>query len=119
MKPRHLAITMGDPAGIGPEIIVKACKALGGRIAAGELRLLVIGSGRALGRARLALTPDLDIPEVAADRADWPDLREVARREREMGRRAAERSLALAERRPDRVEGDRSHDRERHGRARG
>ena len=26
----HLAITMGDPAGIGPEIIVKACSALSG-----------------------------------------------------------------------------------------
>src|SRR5919112_6176595 len=74
MKPRHLAITMGDPAGIGPEIIVKACKALGGRIAAGELRLLVIGSGRALERARAALTPEIAIPEVTADQSDWPDL---------------------------------------------
>jgi 4-phospho-D-threonate 3-dehydrogenase / 4-phospho-D-erythronate 3-dehydrogenase len=74
MKPKHLVITMGDPAGIGPEIIVKACKALGGRIAAGELRLLVIGSGRALERARAALTPELAIPEVAADQSDWPDL---------------------------------------------
>ena len=72
--PRHLAITMGDPAGIGPEIIVKACKALGGRIAAGELRLLVIGSGRALERARAALAPELAIPEVAEDGRDWPDL---------------------------------------------
>jgi 4-phospho-D-threonate 3-dehydrogenase / 4-phospho-D-erythronate 3-dehydrogenase len=74
MKPRHLAITMGDPAGIGPEIIVKACKALGGRIASGELRLLVIGSGRALERARIALTPEIAIPEVSADQGDWPDL---------------------------------------------
>jgi len=31
---------MGDPAGIGPEIIVKACKRLEGRLRAGELRLL-------------------------------------------------------------------------------
>jgi 4-phospho-D-threonate 3-dehydrogenase / 4-phospho-D-erythronate 3-dehydrogenase len=74
MKPRHLAITMGDPAGIGPEIIVKACKALGGRIAAGELRLLVIGSGRALERARAALAPDLAIPEVTDAGGEWPDL---------------------------------------------
>ncbi|HYZ33088.1 MAG TPA: 4-hydroxythreonine-4-phosphate dehydrogenase PdxA [Crenalkalicoccus sp.] len=74
MKPRHLAITMGDPAGIGPEIIVKACRALAGRIAAGELRLLVIGSGRALESARAALTPDLAIPEVTADRGEWPEL---------------------------------------------
>jgi 4-hydroxythreonine-4-phosphate dehydrogenase len=74
MKPRHLAITMGDPAGIGPEIIVKACKALGGRIAAGELRLLVIGSGRALDRARLALAPELAFPEVTMEASEWPDL---------------------------------------------
>ena len=74
MKPRHLAITMGDPAGIGPEIIVKACKALGGRMAAGELRQLVIGSGRALERARASLAPELAIPEVAANAGDWPDL---------------------------------------------
>lgn len=74
MKPRHLAITMGDPAGIGPEIIVKACKALQERISAGDLRLLVIGSGQALERARLALTPDLAIPKVTAEASDWPDL---------------------------------------------
>ena len=72
--PRHLAITMGDPAGIGPEIIVKACRALQERIAAGELRLLVIGSGRALERARAALTRELAIPEVTADAREWPDL---------------------------------------------
>jgi 4-hydroxythreonine-4-phosphate dehydrogenase len=74
MRPRHLAITMGDPAGIGPEIIVKACRALCPRIASGELRLLVIGSGRALERARAAVTPEIAIPEITADRRDWPDL---------------------------------------------
>ena len=41
----RLAITMGDPAGIGAEIIVKACRRLLPRIEAGELRLLVIGHG--------------------------------------------------------------------------
>ncbi|MEO3472000.1 4-hydroxythreonine-4-phosphate dehydrogenase PdxA [Roseomonas sp. CAU 1739] len=74
MTPRHLAITMGDPAGIGPEIIVKACQALGDRIAAGALRLLVIGSGAALERARAALAPELVVPEVTADDSDWPAL---------------------------------------------
>ena len=39
MTARHLAITMGDPAGIGPEIIVKACIGLQDRIARGDLRL--------------------------------------------------------------------------------
>ena len=74
MTPSHLAVTMGDPAGIGPEIIVKACRALAPRIAAGALRLLVIGSGRALEQARAAFAPEVDIPEVAAEAADWPAL---------------------------------------------
>ena len=74
MRPPHLAITMGDPAGIGPEIIVKACAGLQDRIAAGDLRLLVIGSGAALERARAALAPNLAIPEVSAEDTTWPDL---------------------------------------------
>ena len=72
MKP-HLAITMGDPAGVGPEIIVKACAKLADRIAAGDLRLLVIGSNRSLAEARAALDIDIDIPETHED-ADWPAL---------------------------------------------
>ena len=72
--PVRIAVTMGDPAGIGPEIIVKACRALRDRIEAGALRLLVIGSGAALERARSVLTPELAFPEVAADDADWPPL---------------------------------------------
>ena len=39
---------MGDPAGIGPEIIVKAAQRLAPRLAEGSLRLLVIGSRSAL-----------------------------------------------------------------------
>lgn len=73
MKP-HLAITMGDPAGIGPEIILKACIALRERVAAGDLRLVVIGSNPALLEARRSLGLDIDIPEVGEGDADWPAL---------------------------------------------
>jgi len=45
---------MGDPAGIGPEIIVKAIKHLRPRIDAGTLRLLVIGHRTALRQAASA-----------------------------------------------------------------
>lgn len=45
---QHLAITMGDPAGIGPEIIVKAMADAGIRSRA---RLLVIGSAARLRQA--------------------------------------------------------------------
>lgn len=70
----HLAITMGDPAGVGPEIIVKACARLQDRLAAGELRLLVIGSRVSLEAARAALGSTLDIPEVQEGDAAWPAL---------------------------------------------
>ncbi len=69
----QLAVTMGDPAGVGPEIIVKACKALKPRIDAGELRLLIIGSNAALEEARRAFAPDLAIPGVE-EAGDWPAL---------------------------------------------
>lgn len=69
----HLAITMGDPAGIGPEIIVKACRALAPRLARGTLKLLIIGHGSALDQARADFAPDLFIPRVSAE-GDWPVL---------------------------------------------
>ncbi len=72
MRP-HLAITMGDPAGVGPEIIVKACEKLRPRLEAGELGLIVIGSSSALQAAREQLGAALEIPETTED-ADWPAL---------------------------------------------
>ena len=57
MTARPLAITMGDPAGIGPEIIVKAAAELRPRLERGDLRLLVIGSNVALEQARVAGRP--------------------------------------------------------------
>jgi 4-phospho-D-threonate 3-dehydrogenase / 4-phospho-D-erythronate 3-dehydrogenase len=71
-NPPRLALTMGDPAGVGPEIILKACRRLASRVAAGELRLLVIGHRSALAAARAVLGGD-DIAETA-EAADWPDL---------------------------------------------
>jgi 4-hydroxythreonine-4-phosphate dehydrogenase len=70
----HLAITMGDPAGIGPEIIIKACEKLRARIEAGDLRLLIIGSGAALKNAAAQLGTSLDIAEVGAADKNWPNL---------------------------------------------
>ena len=72
--PRHLAITMGDPAGIGPEIIVKAAARLLPRIEAGELGLVVIGSNPALQRARAQFASEISIPEVMETDTDWPPL---------------------------------------------
>ncbi len=60
---RHLAITMGDPAGIGPEIIVKAAARLKGRLEAGDLRLAILGSGPSLRLAEQQLGLDTAIPK--------------------------------------------------------
>jgi 4-hydroxythreonine-4-phosphate dehydrogenase len=65
---------MGDPAGIGPEIIVKAITRLRPRIDAGQLALLVIGSNIALEQARARFTPDLAIPAVAETDSAWPTI---------------------------------------------
>jgi 4-phospho-D-threonate 3-dehydrogenase / 4-phospho-D-erythronate 3-dehydrogenase len=72
MLARHLAITMGDPAGIGPEIIVKATAKLRDRLASGDLRLLILGSGTALRLAQAQLGIRGEIPEVGDD--EWPNV---------------------------------------------
>ncbi len=66
-----LAITMGDPAGIGPEIIIKAVRRLQPRLAAGALKLLVIGHGTALAAAETLLGGGAPIPVVGEEDA-WP-----------------------------------------------
>lgn len=53
-----IAIAMGDPTGIGPEITVKAVKRLMPRLEAEEIDLTLIGSGAALDEAlNLVLDP--------------------------------------------------------------
>ena len=42
----RLGLTMGDPAGIGPEIVLAAARDLAPRVAAGEFALAVIGTPR-------------------------------------------------------------------------
>ena len=70
--PPVLAVTMGDPAGIGPEIIVKAARTLAPRLTAGEMRLLVIGHATALDQACAALGHPA-FPRAEAD-GDFPPL---------------------------------------------
>jgi 4-phospho-D-threonate 3-dehydrogenase / 4-phospho-D-erythronate 3-dehydrogenase len=68
----HLAITMGDPAGIGPEIVARAGEKLRQRLAAGEFSLLVVGDVASLRKAE-ALVGAAPMPEV--DEPDgWPAL---------------------------------------------
>jgi 4-hydroxythreonine-4-phosphate dehydrogenase len=84
MPPLPIAITMGDPAGIGPEIIVKAAARLAPRLAAGDLRLLVIGSRAALdaasdaqGEPRLPVIRDGDATPALAQVPVGNEMQEI------------------------------------------
>lgn len=67
-KAIRLAVTMGDPAGIGPEIIVKAIQQMQGEVEAGRIEFLVLGSSAALTRAcDLFGTKQADLPLTMID----------------------------------------------------
>jgi 4-phospho-D-threonate 3-dehydrogenase / 4-phospho-D-erythronate 3-dehydrogenase len=104
-----LAVTMGDPAGIGPEIIVKACLRLAPRLREGALRLLVIGHRGALDRACRQLggapafpeaVPGPDAPALAflpAGEEQGPvPVGEIAAEAGRFAYLAVERAVALA-----------------------
>jgi 4-hydroxythreonine-4-phosphate dehydrogenase len=54
-KPIRLAVTMGDPAGIGPEIIAKALRKMRVPIDDGRIEIIVLGSAEELARAERQL----------------------------------------------------------------
>jgi 4-hydroxythreonine-4-phosphate dehydrogenase len=67
-----LGLTMGDPAGVGPEIVLKALRDLAPREAAGEFALTVIGTASCMADA----AERLGMPaEIGADAGGWPRLR--------------------------------------------
>ncbi|WP_133710031.1 4-hydroxythreonine-4-phosphate dehydrogenase PdxA [Rhizobium sp. BK313] len=72
MRQPRIAITSGDPAGIGPEIMAKAADFLWPRIEAGELSLALVGSRAAHRRslASLGLADRVESiePDAATDR---------------------------------------------------
>lgn len=53
--PIRLAFTMGDPAGIGPEIIAKAIREMAGLVHAGSAEFIVLGSAAAMAQAEALL----------------------------------------------------------------
>jgi 4-hydroxythreonine-4-phosphate dehydrogenase len=54
-NPIRLAFTMGDPAGIGPEIIAKATREMAALVQAGRAEFIVLGSAAALQQAESTL----------------------------------------------------------------
>jgi 4-hydroxythreonine-4-phosphate dehydrogenase len=72
-RPVRLGLTMGDPAGIGPEILLLACKQLAPRVLRRELDLVAIGTQSVLEAAAAAL--GLDMRTVTGTNAAvWPDV---------------------------------------------
>jgi len=69
MEMKTIAITVGDPAGIGPEIAIKAVNAFADRLAEGGLRLLLVGDVRTLQDAARSLglpaPPAIDPSDIA------------------------------------------------------
>ena len=88
MKPRPLALTLGDPAGVGPEITVKAWQALRGEplsfFVVGDYAMLAAASPAGAGVLQRITAPDqapdlfpqalpvLDLPLAAAAVAGRP-----------------------------------------------
>jgi 4-hydroxythreonine-4-phosphate dehydrogenase len=54
-RPIRLAVTMGDPAGIGPEIIAKGIRRMHEAIASGRIEIIVLGSAAELAGAERQL----------------------------------------------------------------
>jgi 4-hydroxythreonine-4-phosphate dehydrogenase len=71
-----LGLTMGDPAGIGPEIILKALEALGGRVANGELTPVVVGTASCIADAARQLGRSIQL-ESGIGAAPWPKVRVI------------------------------------------
>lgn len=96
-----LAVTMGDPAGIGPEVVVRALASRKARVAA---RLLVVGDARVLARAAAAAgrrspLATVESPAEAARRAGRPCLLDLHNADPEaipMGRPSAAAGAAAA-----------------------
>ena len=71
----RVAITMGDPAGIGPEIILKAANRLGDRLAHGDLALTIVGCGQSYRATAAAIgLPDRSLPLAPDATGDLPSL---------------------------------------------
>jgi 4-hydroxythreonine-4-phosphate dehydrogenase len=71
-----LGLTMGDPAGIGPEIILKSLEILGERVARGELSPVVVGTASCIEGSARRLGQAIEITTDATP-ARWPRVRLV------------------------------------------
>jgi 4-hydroxythreonine-4-phosphate dehydrogenase len=77
-----IAMTMGDPAGVGPEIIMKSLSAFAGRIGSGALELILVGTGSCFAAAAKAANVAVALsPPPSGQRRAGAWLVEAARAE--------------------------------------
>jgi 4-hydroxythreonine-4-phosphate dehydrogenase len=69
----RIGLTMGDPAGIGPEILLKACRQMAQRVQAGEIELLAIGTRSVFQAAADELSLGARLVDNGS-RTAWPDV---------------------------------------------
>jgi 4-hydroxythreonine-4-phosphate dehydrogenase len=74
--PPKLGLTMGDPAGIGPEIILKSLELLRERVAAGELAPMVVGTASCMADAARRLGLRIELTAKPGP-AVWPQVRVI------------------------------------------
>jgi 4-phospho-D-threonate 3-dehydrogenase / 4-phospho-D-erythronate 3-dehydrogenase len=70
-SPPRIGITMGDPAGVGPEITLRALRELRPRVAAGEFDLTVIGTEAVMSECAASLGLEAVITPTVKGSA-WP-----------------------------------------------
>jgi 4-hydroxythreonine-4-phosphate dehydrogenase len=68
-----IAVTMGDPAGVGPEIALKAIAALAPRVAEGLLQPVIVGARGEIARTAEALGLPARLREGVVP-CTWPDV---------------------------------------------
>ena len=67
----RIALTMGDPAGVGPEVLLKAVRELGPSVATGKMNLVAVGTRSCFERA--AKLCDIDVTfEPSGRGGSWP-----------------------------------------------
>ncbi|PWS34217.1 4-hydroxythreonine-4-phosphate dehydrogenase PdxA [Falsiroseomonas bella] len=72
-----IAVTMGDPAGIGPEVVLKAIADLAPRVAAGALRPVAVGTVEEFARTNAALGLGSELVPFGTGGV-WPRVEVVA-----------------------------------------
>jgi 4-hydroxythreonine-4-phosphate dehydrogenase len=68
-----IAVTMGDPAGVGPEIALKAIESLAPRVAAGEVLPVIVGARGEIARTAEALGLPARLREGVVA-CTWPEV---------------------------------------------